>query len=49
LRKLVEGSLRRQRAFQEDDLEAATASDDMEFEDYLLAPRIPVDNDPLEW
>ena len=21
----------------------------MEFEDYLLAPRIPVDNDPLEW
>ena len=36
-------------AQEEDDLEAAMASDDKEFEDYLLAPRIPADNDPLEW
>jgi len=30
-------------------LEAATASDDKGFEDYQLAPRIPADDDPLEW
>jgi hypothetical protein len=34
---------------EEDVLEAATASDDKEFEDYQLEPRIPADDDPLEW
>ena len=34
---------------EEDVLEAATASDDKEFQDYQLAPRISADDDPLEW
>ena len=31
------------------DLEAATARDEQEFQDYLQAPRISAANDPLEW
>jgi hypothetical protein len=31
------------------DLQAATARDEQEFQDYLQAPRISAANDPLEW